>query len=184
MIDFNFDFGFDNFFTEPKKIRFNLAKSIDIVLDNIALPKQGECCKSVSPRGGWSSCSYICAINQLEKISSIIITTLRVGEKELDMLENEGIKNVTFILSKVQKLNNAKYQYFDDFEEKCKKNKWKYKEYNNHSKIALIKTKKNYYVLETSSNLNENPMVEQFSLTNDKELYDWYIWCFKEMKVI
>lgn len=30
------------------------------------------------------------------------------------------------------------------------------------------------YVVETSSNLNENPKVEQFCMVNDGELLQWY----------
>ena len=44
-----------------------------------------------------------------------------------------------------------------------------------------METKKNYYVVETSSNLNENPKIEQFSFENDKELFLWYEEFFKEL---
>ena len=30
------------------------------------------------------------------------------------------------------------------------------------------------FVLETSSNLNENPKIEQFSFEKDEKLYDFY----------
>ena len=43
------------------------------------------------------------------------------------------------------------------------------------AKVYLMKTEKqNYFVLETSSNLNENPKMEQFILSNDQMLYDFY----------
>lgn len=45
-----------------------------------------------------------------------------------------------------------------------------------------MKTKnENYYVIETSSNLNENPKLEQFSWENDKELFEWYEKLFIEL---
>lgn len=44
-----------------------------------------------------------------------------------------------------------------------------------------MKTPKNYYVVETSSDLNENPKMEQFSWKNDKELYNWYLELFIEL---
>lgn len=44
----------------------------------------------------------------------------------------------------------------------------------NHSKILLFETDVGKFVLETSSNLNENPKSEQFSLEKNNELYDFY----------
>nr|DAI82559.1 MAG TPA: hypothetical protein [Caudoviricetes sp.] len=44
-----------------------------------------------------------------------------------------------------------------------------------------MKTEKNFYVVETSSNLNENPKMEQFSFENDKSLFDWYKKLFIEL---
>ena len=52
---------------------------------------------------------------------------------------------------------------------------------NNHSKIILAKTKHNFYVIETSSNLNENPKIEQFNFENSKRLYEFYLLLFKEL---
>ena len=53
---------------------------------------------------------------------------------------------------------------------------------NNHSKIILMRTRKNYYIVETSSNLNENPQLEQFSIENSKKVFDFYKSMFEEMK--
>lgn len=59
---------------------------------------------------------------------------------------------------------------------KCflKKN-WEYGDSLNHSKVLIFDTDDGQYVLETSSNLNENPRVEQFSFEKDKLLYDYYM---------
>ena len=38
----------------------------------------------------------------------------------------------------------------------------------------------NFYVVETSSNLNENPKIEQYSFENDEELFLFYENFFKE----
>lgn len=67
-----------------------------------------------------------------------------------------------------------KYRYYDDFESVCKNNGWKYSTVNNHSKILLFDTDIGKFVLETSSNLNENPKIEQFSFEKDDELFDFY----------
>lgn len=44
----------------------------------------------------------------------------------------------------------------------------------NHSKVILLDTDKGKYVIETSSNFNENPKIEQFSFEKSAELYEFY----------
>lgn len=56
----------------------------------------------------------------------------------------------------------------------CNENKWFTHILNNHSKVHLYDTESGKYVLETSSNLNENPKIEQFSFEKDAALYDYY----------
>jgi hypothetical protein len=79
-----------------------------------------------------------------------------------------------------KKLND--YNYFDKIAQTCELNGWDVYVINNHSKIILMKTESNYYVLETSSNLNENPKIEQYSFENNKELYDFYYAFFEILK--
>ena len=73
------------------------------------------------------------------------------------------------------------YNYYNFVVAKCDENDWQIKSFDNHSKLILMQTDKNFYVVETSSNLNENPKMEQFSFENDKELFEWYEQLFKEL---
>lgn len=57
----------------------------------------------------------------------------------------------------------------------CEENEWHIHTLNNHSKVHLYDTALGKFVLETSSNLNENPKIEQFSFEKDAELYDFYL---------
>ena len=66
------------------------------------------------------------------------------------------------------------YGYYDDLEKMCAKNGWTVEAIHNHSKILLFDTDQGKYVIETSSNLNENPKIEQFSFEKDDALYDFY----------
>lgn len=61
------------------------------------------------------------------------------------------------------------------------KNGWKVVVKNNHSKILLFDTENGKYVLETSSNLNECPNIEQFSFQKSDELYKLYLKVFEEV---
>jgi len=58
---------------------------------------------------------------------------------------------------------------------------WEYVIQSNHSKLLLFDTDTGKFVLETSSNLNENPSIEQFSFERNVELYDFYENAFGEL---
>lgn len=114
--------------------------------------------------------------------------TLRVGEKQFDelaRLKKRGlIDKADFFVGSIMREDSKskKYDYFGRFQNVCKENGWEYHVTNNHAKVVLMRTAKNYYVLETSSNLNENPKIEQFSLENNKQVYDFYYNFFEELR--
>lgn len=54
--------------------------------------------------------------------------------------------------------------------------------HNNHSKVMLFDTDAGKFVIESSSNLNENPKVEQFRLEKSAELFDFYNSFFREIR--
>lgn len=53
----------------------------------------------------------------------------------------------------------------------AKKNDWTVTVANNHSKIINFDTDSGKYVIWTSSNLNENPKIEQFIFLKSEEIY-------------
>ncbi|MFR6311357.1 hypothetical protein [Anaerofustis stercorihominis] len=194
--DFSFDYKFnDDLFSkseEDKKVVFDLNKSFNKLCNsNIILPKKNQSLRMISPAKGWSSCNLIMYIASNENIYNLIATTLRVGKKEITEIEklfnNGNLKEAHFILSGISKENRVKgktYDYQEYFENTCKKCGFTFKYINNHSKVILIKTFDNYYVIETSSNLNENPKIEQFVVTNSKEICEYYIKVFKELEIL
>lgn len=76
----------------------------------------------------------------------------------------------------------SRYGYWDNIAKTFEENEWGICAINNHSKILLFDTDLGKYVLETSSNLNENPKIEQFSFEKNEELYNFYLALFKEIK--
>lgn len=155
---------------------FKIEKSVKQLNSLIeSLPNKNEVFKFISVSGGFSSISFIKYISEFENINELYATTLRVGKKEVEIIENLNIEKCYFIIGKImQESSGQVLEYFNIFKEKCNKNNWKFCAINNHSKIILIKTDKNFYILETSSNLNENPKIEQFSFENSQELFEWY----------
>ena len=156
----------------------DLAKELGDVL-----PDENEVVKLISLYGGIASLSFIKLVADREAIEELTASTLRIGRKQFQYLTSMGatkkLKAARFFTSSMQKdvdaaSAKASYNYAKQFETVCQKNGWKNLIVNNHSKIILMRTKNNYYVLETSSNLNENPKIEQYSFENNKELYDFY----------
>lgn len=198
--DIDIDFGNDTKYNEldicglVKKMKSKERKFFNVDNETAQLnvlikqpPKSNECFKIISVSGGFSSIAIIKWIAEIAGggIKEMFVSTFRIGKKHIaildDLYEKELLKNVHLFTSETQKNVDCKmiykdkeYNYFDYICEICNKNNWKICCCNNHSKILLLRTEQNFYVIETSSNLNENPKMEQFSFENDKELYDFY----------
>lgn len=139
------------------------------------LPNENECFKFIS-EGGFSSICFILFIAERAVIKNLHISTFRVGKKEIQAmhaLKNKGrLINSEFILCSFAKdEQGGAYGILDKI---CQQNNWGIHPVNNHSKVHLYDTCKGKFVIETSSNLNENPKMEQFSFEKDAALYDFY----------
>ena len=165
-----------------KRKSFNLllsVREIEGLLDR--LPEDDEVYKFFST-GGFSSISFIRFIAKRAKIFSLTAATLRVVKKEmqaLDSLHRQGrLDKAAFIIGSFMKNDSAVgrgYGYFKLFDQICRKNGWKFAVAQNHSKILLFDTEVGRFAIETSSNLNENPKMEQFSFEKSEALYEFYM---------
>jgi hypothetical protein len=147
------------------------------IINNLPTPDQDI--RLISVGGGFSSISIIKYIAEKETIDNLMAVTFRIGKKQIielnNLYESGFLKNAKFITSTSQERLDREYDYLETIGYFVKKNHWQIACYNNHAKVYLMKTEKqNYFVLETSSNLNENPKMEQFILSNDQMLYDFY----------
>ena len=144
------------------------------------LPNKDEIFTLISVSGGFSSLAIILSVAQREKIEQMYCSTFRIGREHFKKLYGAflsgNIKNAEFYTSDVQKKTDKdKYDYLGFIENICNETKWTVKPVKNHSKVILMRTaQSNHYVVETSSNLNENPKIEQFSVSNDIELFEFY----------
>ncbi|MFA7327953.1 MAG: phospholipase D family protein [Candidatus Ratteibacteria bacterium] len=59
--------------------------------------------------------------------------------------------------------------------------KQRYVAFQNHAKVILIRTEKDAIVIEGSANFTANPRLEQYTLTNDKGLYEFHKGWMEEM---
>ena len=148
-----------------------------------SLPKENQTFKMLSLRGGFSSLAIILRVAQSERIERMYCSTFRIGRRHFDRLrelKEEGMLGVCwFLTSKTQENTDrlSGYDYLDYIREN--RDEWKVKAIHNHSKVILMETRENWYVVETSSNLNENPQIEQFSFENDRELFNWHLKLFR-----
>ena len=175
----------------PPRRSFVLSTSkrlLDSVTDKHR-PGPGECLKFISLRGGVASLSFIAWIADREPIEELQASTLRIGPRQyeyLDRLARAGkLKSARFVLSSMQGQMDGKRgtrNYAEEFRKISDRHAWRVVVVNNHSKIILIKTAANWYVLETSSNLNDNPKIEQYSLENNEELYAFYSQFFDRLE--
>jgi hypothetical protein len=172
-----------------KQKKFHIIKSIFDLKKLIGdLPSETECYKFFS-FSRLASISFIMFVAETEVIEHLYVSTLRVGKRQLmmlDYLKREGkLLAATLLTGGIMERDNAvgkKYGYYDNLLSVCEANGWRRETVNNHSKLVLMKTAEgNYYVLETSSNLNENPNMEQFSFENDRELFEFYKKVFDEI---
>ncbi|MPM32522.1 hypothetical protein SDC9_79085 [bioreactor metagenome] len=73
-------------------------------------------------------------------------------------------------------------EYYERLQDSCRRNGWTACSRNTHAKLALFDTAAGKFVLEGSSNLNEAPNWEQFSLEQDEDLYDFYLAALDRME--
>lgn len=163
-----------------KKKRFSVLKAAhDLSAEIPALPDDNVY-KFISD-GGFSSCAFIKFVADRAVIHNLHASSFRIGKKELqiiDMLFKSGrIKQCFFAVGTLMANDSdkaKKYAYYSNFRDVCNSNGWEYATVNNHSKLILFDTDQGKFVLETSSNLNENPKIEQFSFEKSASLFEFY----------
>jgi len=175
---------------KKKRLNFHIMRELSNLEELIKELPEKDIYKFIS-NGHFSSIAFIKFIAEITHIKKMTVSTLRVGKKHLAVLDElhkqRKIDKVNFVIGSVMKNDNIKgkeYGYFDVLTDVCDKNNWKITVLNNHSKILLFDTDDGYFVIETSSNLNENPNIEQFSFEKSKKLYDMYYGSFVEWGVI
>lgn len=166
----------------PSRHRFVLSTSVK-KLDEITgrkLPGPGEVFKFISLYGGVASLSFIKWVANREPIHHLQASTLRIGPKQYQylnaMAKSGRLKSARFVTSSLQKEVEARRgrNYSKEFMDIARRNSWEVTVANNHSKIILMQTASAFWVLESSSNLNENPKIEHYSFQQCEELHAFY----------
>ena len=129
--------------------------------------------------GKFASVSFLLAVADKEPIRDCCISTFRVGKKEALALkrlhEAVRLERCRIIVSGLMgDGEDQRYTYYRTLVQVCEACGFDLRGLQNHSKVTLMRTDCNWYVLETSSNLNETPNIEQFRFENDEQLFEFY----------
>jgi len=172
---------------KKKNLGFNVMRELNS-LEQLVKELPTDAVYKFISEGNFSSIAFIKFVAERSHIKEMSVSTLRVGKKHLAVLNvlhsQDKLDKVDFIIGSLMKDDSTLgkgYKYYDTLSSVCKANGWTISVLNNHSKVILLNTDKGYYVIETSSNLNENPHMEQFSFEQSKELYDMYYEAFNEV---
>lgn len=172
-----------------KRTAYYIAQSQQLLKNVLEfMPDKNQNFKLISPVGGFSSINLILFVLETEVIKNLYVSSLRVGKKEALYLMQKGkegkIENAFFCVGQIMKDNigtNKQYLYWQHFLNTIEPLGWTIKSIKNHSKIILMETENNNYVIETSSNLNENPSLEFFNIENDRKSFEFYKTFFEEI---
>lgn len=151
------------------------------------LPGTGETIRFISAKDGFSSIAFIDFIGWAEGIVNLYVSTFRIGVKQAEdiaLLYQRGrIKNAMFVTGRMKNVQSERYDYFNQVKGILNDCGFWMADFSNHSKVFLFETEKgNKYVLETSANLNENPQIEMYILSNSAEVFDFYQQFFTAVK--
>ena len=143
--------------------------------EDLSLPEKGECYK-IRVQKRYNAFTFLLKIQQHhEVIDELTILTFNMNESALIILKkwiDTGIvKDLTLCISESVKSRMPKrYELVKDLFQHTNHRvafTW------NHCKIALVKCKSDYYVIEGSGNFSNNEEVEQYLFENSKENYDF-----------
>lgn len=159
-----------------KRKRYNIIRGkteIETLIDR--LPEDEECFKFISD-GGFSSICFILYIAEKTVIKNLYVASFAVSKREmqtLNLLNNKGrLLNAELHLGSI--MNRPDTALYKTITKIAEEKGFKLRFSRNHAKVFLFDTDAGKFVIETSSNLNENPQIEQFSFEKDTELYEFY----------
>ena len=112
-------------------------------------------------------------VGKIEKLQCLVFSINQQNAQHLVRLKNAGlIGEIELTCSTIK--NRAENENVRSYKILLKENGIKMNFAYSHAKITLAKTAKDYFVVETSANLVNSAKYEQFVISNNKPLYDYY----------
>ena len=162
----------------------NIYKRIDVLKDLKILPKKNEQIRIVTHKN-FSSIDFIIMISKIEKITELNLAIYRINLKSLfTLIElHKKIKfKMNIVVSNFFRASKRKEVWHTELKYYAEKTKDVTSFHcDTHAKISLVKTEKNYYVIEGSGNMSSNSRIEQYLFENSKETFDFHSKWIKEL---
>lgn len=140
------------------------------------LPRKEETIHIVT-QSQFNALTFIPYFLERERIKQIFISTYSISKKNIDtilgMIDKKLIGECLLLISDF--IVNQKKDIVKKLElEASRCNNFKWQHAQNHSKIILIETDSDYYIIEGSGNMTMNARIEQYVFTCSKELYEFH----------
>lgn len=149
---------------------FKLVKNIKQIT---TLPKKDESIHIVT-QAAFNAWTFIPYISETEVIKNMYVSTYAISHTVIDaisvMLTKSLIETCSIIICSVNVKRMSEIIIHLDRETE-RHNKFTWKHCSCHAKVTLIETANNHYVIEGSGNFNDNAQIEQYMITNSRELF-------------
>lgn len=149
------------------------------------LPEPGEAffLYTLKSFNAFTFITYI--IKHCGEIEELTFSTYSINERILSSLlrwyDKGTIRKIRMSISESVKHRMPKV--FDLIELQRKERNFEVCYCWNHSKVTLIRSQGNYFVIEGSGNFSENAMHEQYLFLNDKEVYSFRENCLMGLEI-
>ena len=122
--------------------------------------------------------SLLFLISENETIEKAIVTTYSISERSiaafLELLDSNKIENLQMVVAAgMKQLQKKRYEQLAQAIVN-RPGKLSVSFIDNHTKISVLKTKNNYYVIEGSGNFSTNAKIEQYTISNSETLYNYH----------
>lgn len=177
---------------EAKSMKIKTKRKMQMALEEEnakkcfpSLPECGESYHIVS-NGGFGVFTFVPLITQYlpqSHCDHIYISTWVLNRGNIiglfDMFDAGQIGQISILSSRFVKRRDS--AIFALLIEGIQDRNQRFKAFRNHAKVALMHHKDDYITLETSANFTDNPRVENFTITNDKKLWEFHRKWMEEM---
>lgn len=143
--------------------------------DLLKLPSENETFY-LQTENSFNAFTFIPIVAKAQGIKELYASTysinIRVIESLIELYDQKIVEKITLLISdSLIKRNPTTYDLLSALI-KSRENinviySW------NHSKITLLQTQDNYYIIEGSGNWSENAFIEQYIFTNSKEVFEF-----------
>ena len=170
---------------EPKVIRRDAKRKMKLALQEEnaeqclpELPQPGESFHIIS-NGGFGLFSFVPLITKFlphSYCNHVYVSTWVLNRSNViglfELFDTGKIGNISVLSSRfVKRRDNAVFALL--IEGMLSRNQ-RFRAFRNHAKVSLMHHEDQYIVIETSANFTDNPRVENFTITNDKKLWEFH----------